>query len=149
MIYVFDTSAFSQIFKNYYRPSFPSLWTNFDRLVVQGRITSTREVQRELEDSNIPEIKEWTKENCNVFPTPSLEEAKTVAQIFAKKRFQESIKLRKLLNGDKNADVFVGATVVSQENRRGGTGKIPTICNYFEISCRNVQEFMQYENWIF
>ena len=49
-MYVFDTMIFSQLFDYYYRDQFPSLWAKFDMLVNDGRITSTREVRKELEN---------------------------------------------------------------------------------------------------
>ena len=49
-MYVFDTNVFSQLFRFYYRDRFPSLWKEFDSLVDDGRVTSTREVKLELED---------------------------------------------------------------------------------------------------
>jgi hypothetical protein len=48
--YVFDNSPLSTLFRNYYRKTFPSLWQRFDQLVDDGRLVSTREVFREIED---------------------------------------------------------------------------------------------------
>ena len=44
MIYVFDTSALSVLFKNYDPIVFHTLWDKFNQLVVAGQIQSTREV---------------------------------------------------------------------------------------------------------
>jgi len=49
--YAFDSSALSALFRNYYRDVFKTLWVGFDRLVADGRVISTREALREIEDS--------------------------------------------------------------------------------------------------
>ena len=48
-IYVFDSGPLIDLFRHYYRERFPSLWQQFDEMVEDGRITSTREVSNELE----------------------------------------------------------------------------------------------------
>ena len=45
----FDTNAFSQMFHSFYRNRFPTLWEKFDKLIENGKITSTREVARQIE----------------------------------------------------------------------------------------------------
>ncbi len=59
MTYVFDTSAFSPLFRNFYKRRFPTLWRQFDELVDNRRIVSTREVFREIEDSSIEAMRDW------------------------------------------------------------------------------------------
>lgn len=81
MSYAFDSSALSALFRNYYRDVFKSLWVGFDTLVAEGRITSTREALREVEDASLEALVDWAKANGVLFPTPSAEEAKFVAQI--------------------------------------------------------------------
>jgi hypothetical protein len=54
--YVFDNSPLSALFRNYYRKSFPTLWQRFDQLVADGRLVSTREVFREIEDGPIESL---------------------------------------------------------------------------------------------
>ena len=44
MKYVFDTSPFVSLFKNFYPSTFVTLWKNFDALIDAGEIVSTREV---------------------------------------------------------------------------------------------------------
>ena len=53
MVYVFDTSALSALFKNFYPDIFTSLWELFDELVDDGNLISTREAGREIMDSSI------------------------------------------------------------------------------------------------
>ncbi len=67
MTYVFDTSPFSALIKNFYRGRFPSLWERFDALVSDGKVISTREVRRELEDFGFEEHNRWLSLNGDVF----------------------------------------------------------------------------------
>ena len=83
MSYVFDNSPLSALFRNYYRKTFPSLWQRFDQLVADGRLVSTREVFREIEDGPSESLLEWAKNNRVLFATPTPEEGAFVAQIYA------------------------------------------------------------------
>lgn len=58
MIYIFDNSPLSSLFRNYYRSRFPSLWGKFDALVAQGQILSTREAFREINDGATETLRE-------------------------------------------------------------------------------------------
>ena len=157
MIYVFDTSAFSRLFRNYYPDIFSSLWRLFDQLVDNGRITSTREVKRELQDGPVTEAREWANKNSALFPMPTVDEAQFVRKIL--EDFQRNIGHKKLLKGGKNADPFViarakilSATVVtleSESEQNTKSAKIPNICKHFKIPCISLEEFMKRENWSF
>ena len=156
MIYVFDTSAFSQLFRSYYRSRFPSLWEQFEQLVADGQITSTREALRELEDRSIPGIPDWCADNPHIFPAPTAEEGAFVARIFAVAHFQQVIEQKKLLKGGKNADPFLvaragvlGASLVSMEEEKPNSAKVPNICKHFGIPCLTVERFMEEEDWTF
>ena len=70
-MYVFDNSPLSTLFRNYYRNRFPSLWKNFDGVVDQGSLVSTREAFREIMDGQITELREWAKNNQGLFATPT------------------------------------------------------------------------------
>lgn len=156
MTYVFDTNAFSQLFHSFYRSRFPSLWAHFDELIENGSITSTREVYREIEDDRVQSLREWAKDNKELFPTPTAAEASFVAQIFAAKHFQQMIEQKKLLKGGKNADPFVIArakvlegTVVTMEAEPKNGARIPNICRRFGIPCFSLEAFMEEEDWQF
>jgi hypothetical protein len=155
-MYVFDNSPLSVLFKNYYPGRFPTLWQHFDALIGSGGIISTREVQREIEDSAIAELRDWTKNNGTVFTVPTADEAKFVGQIYAEKHFQQNIEQQKLLNGGHNADPFVIAkaavekkTVVSMELLKPNAAKIPNICKHFGVACMTLEQFMEAEKWQF
>jgi len=154
--YVFDNGPLSTLFRNYYRKSFPSLWQRFDQLVDDGRLVSTREVFREIEDSSIETLLAWAKDNRKLFATPTAEGGGFVVKIYAVPRFQQNIEQKKLLRGGKVADAFVIAraacesrTVVTTELMKPNAVKIPNICAHFGIKCLSLQEFMEEEGWQF
>lgn len=156
MTYVFDTSAFSQLFRSYYRARFPTLWGQFDQLLADGKVTSTREALREIGDRNIPGLADWCVANKRIFPAPTADEGAFVARIFAVSHFQQVVEQKKLLRGGKNADPFlvaragvIGATVVSMEEEKPNSAKIPNICKHFDIACLTVEHFMEAEDWTF
>ena len=156
MNYVFDNSPLSALFKNYYRSVFRTLWQGFDALVDKGRILSTREVPREIEDSSIDVLRNWAEQHKDIFATPTAEEAAFVARIYEVQHFQQNIEAKKLLKGGKNADPFVIAraaitdgTVVTMERFKDNAAKIPNICRHFNIRCMTLEEFMEAEGWTF
>ncbi len=156
MIYIFDNVPLSLLFKNYYRKRFPSLWKRFDAIVSEGRILSTREVLRELEDSSIESLREWCNHHKEIFTTPTAEEGAFVTKIFAVPHFQQNIEQKKFYKGGKNADPFViakaaamGGTVVTLEEEKPNAARIPNICKYFNVPCITLEEFMEAEGWEF
>lgn len=156
MIYVFDNSPLSALFKNYYRGVFRTLWQGFDALVDAGQIVSTREVLREIEDSSIEALRIWAADHKDIFATPTAEEAAFVARIYEVQHFQQNIEAKKLLKGGRNADPFViaraaitGSTVVTMEQLKANAAKIPNICHHFDVHCVTLEEFMQAEGWAF
>ncbi|OAN79004.1 hypothetical protein A8B78_01200 [Jannaschia sp. EhC01] len=156
MSYVFDTNAFSQLFHSYYRKRFPTLWEQFDELVVNGGITSTREVAREIEGDRVVALREWAAGQRDLFPAPNATEGGFVAQIFAVPHFLQIIEHKKLLKGGLNADPFIiarahaiGGTVVTLEGEPPNGAKIPNICRHFGIPCVSLEGFMEEEDWTF
>lgn len=156
MSYVFDTNAFSQLFHSYYRNRFPTLWEQFDELVDNGDITSTREVAREIEGDRVVTLREWAAGQRELFPTPTAAEAGFVGRIFAVPHFLQIIERKKLLKGGLNADPFIisrahaiGGKVVSLESDPPNGAKIPNICRHFGIPCVSLEGFMEEEDWTF
>jgi hypothetical protein len=156
MIYVFDNSPLSVLFKNFYRNTFRRLWENFDGLVVEGRIVSTREALREIEDGAPDNLLAWAKDHPELFAMPTAAEGAFVARIYAVPHFQQNIEQQKLLKGGKNADPFVIAraavedrAVVTMEQFKPNAAKIPNICQHFRINCLTLEEFMEEEGWQF
>lgn len=155
-MYVFDNSPLSTLFRNYYRKRFPTLWRNFDALVQQGGIVSTREVRREIDDGALQGLRDWAADNTQIFPAPTGPEGAFVGQIFAVPHFRQNIEQQKLLKGGLNADPFVIAraavekkTVVTMELLKPNAAKISNICSHFKIPCLTLEEFMEAERWEF
>ena len=156
MTYVFDTNTFSELFKSYYRSRFPSLWRKYDRMVAAKRITSTREVRREIASGPVASLKTWASNHPQVFTTPTASETRYVTGIYAVRHFQQNIEHKKLLKGGFNADPFVIAkaasisgTVVTLEKHVQNGVRIPNICGHFSIPCISLEEFMVAEGWQF
>lgn len=155
MVYILDTSFIIQLHENYYRENFVTLWGLFDEMLAAGQFTSTREVRRELEEQSDVATK-WAEANIDLFTTPTAEEGRFVANIYAVKHFQQNIELKKILKGGKNADPFVIAraavlngTVLTMEQLKPNAAKIPNICDHFKLPCMDLRGFMTAEKWSF
>jgi hypothetical protein len=154
--YVFDTSPFSGLFRNYYRNVFRSLWQGFDALIDAGQILSTREVIREINGGPVESLRLWAADHKSLFPIPTPAEGAFVARIFRVRHFQNNIELKKLLKGGLVADPFVvaraavaEATVVTMETLKPNAADIPNICEHFQIPCITLEQFMETEGWSF
>jgi hypothetical protein len=155
--YIFDTSAFRTLFKNYYESRFPTLWRDFAVLVNEGNIQSVREVANEI--NSYPErdrLMEWQKENNGIFSIPTQEEQKIVQQIFRITHFNQLVSKRVILSGRPCADPFLIAKakisnyyLVTQEEYKENGAKIPNVCKHFDVKCTNLEGFMELENWNF
>ena len=155
-MYVLDTGVISNLHKNYYRKRFVTLWEEFDQLVEEGKITSTREVLHELGDGSPGADLEWAEANIKLFATPDAKEGAFVAKIYAVAHFQANIEKQKLYKGGRNADAFVvarayatGGTVVTAEHFKPHAVKVPNICKHFGVQCLDLEGFMEKEGWVF
>ena len=155
MGYVFDSNSFITLFTYYYLERFPTLWENFDKLVIDGRIVSVREVKLELQQKD-NRLSEWVKQHDYVFEIPSIEEMNFVKEIFTHRHFQSIIRKKEQLNGKPVADPFVIArakigkmSVVTEEKYKPDSSRIPNICKAFNIPCFNLESFMEKEGWTF
>lgn len=155
-MYVLDTNVISSLHKNYYRTRFVSLWKEFDQLVADGMVTSTREAYHELHDGVAGADTDWAKNNAKLFATPDAKEAAFVAKIYSVAHFQANIEKQKLIRGGRNADAFivarayaVGGTVVTMERLKPNAVKIPNICDYFGVPFLDLEGFMEKEGWVF
>jgi hypothetical protein len=151
-VYVFDTNIFTAL--GHYFPSvFPTVWEKINRLVADGRIVSVKEVKRELDRlSRFPHIDEWVKANRGIFLAPSETESQVVMQIFLKEQYRGLVKRQNILRGLPVADPFIIAaamvqkrTAVTQESRKKGGARIPTICDELKVKCINLEEFLKLE----
>ena len=156
-VYVFDSGPLIDLFRHYYRERFPSLWKNFDRMVEDGRITSTREVSNEVEGYG-DELAEWAKQNRRkVFVTPTVTELEAVRDIFSVDHFQDMIRKKERMRGRPVADPFVIARaqcldngcVVTTERHSPNAPKIPNVCEHFGVDWTDLEGFMEREQWRF
>lgn len=156
MMYVFDTSSLSEL-KHFYPAIFKSIWTELDKLVQQEGIISTKEVWTEIQRGNPDQhTNAWLKRNKELFTTPSINELQFVAQIFTIPHFQSMIGRKQRLKGDPVADPFVIAcakirngTVVTEEQFKPNSSKIPNVCHHFGLPCIDLKTFMQQQKWSF
>lgn len=155
MIYVFDTSSFSEL-NAYYPDIFKEFWNKFDRMVSAGHVISTREVFPEIERSGLEHIVTWAKSNKKVFTMPTAAETAFVAQIFTVSHFRALIGAKQQQRGDPVADPFVIAcakvnigTVVTEEKHKPNAAKIPNVCQHFNVPCINLAGFMRAQRWSF
>ncbi len=156
MIYVFDTSAFVDL-KAFFPGTFRSLWKSLDEMVADGSLVSVREVKRELEAYNDPDvIQEWAKRHREIFETPDAAELEFVREILAIPHFQALISAKAMLKGSPVADPFVIAaarnkrgTVVTKEKLKANAAKIPNVCHHFNVPSMNLEEFMAAQGWSF
>lgn len=155
-MYVLDTNVISCLHKNYYRNRFVSLWKAFDEIVVNGKITSTREAYHELHDGVPGDDTEWAKTHEELFAIPDAKEGAFVGSIYSVAHFQANIEKQKLLKGGRNADAFIvarayatGGTVVTMERFKPHAVKLPNICAHFNIPYLDLEGFMESEGWEF
>ncbi|MCK4599646.1 DUF4411 family protein [Candidatus Bipolaricaulota bacterium] len=160
MIYVFDSDALINLFRHYYADRFPSLWENFDALVLEHRLISVREVKNELAGHG-NRLSGWVKNHHGFFLTPSIDELSFVTEIFKVPHFQMLIRKKQRLQGKPVADPFViakaralegsleGGCVVTQEVKKQNAASIPNVCERFGIPCLNLEAFMENEEWKF
>jgi hypothetical protein len=155
MIYIFDSNVLINLFRNFYRGRFPSLWQKFDTYVVSGQIVSVREVLNEIEGRD-DQLSEWAKQNRHIFVQPSPEELAFIAEIFKVSHFQMLVRTEERLKGKPVADPFVIAKaktiqgcVVTDEILKPNAAKIPNVCDHFGVAHLNLEGFMEKENWTF
>lgn len=156
MIYVFDTSSFSE-FGHYYPQSFPTIWKYLDDYVAIGSIISVREVYNELERWNAETfVKDWAVRNKHIFRKPSGDEADFIQEIFRIPHFQQLVSVKATLKATPVADPFLIALakvnegcVVTQEKVVPNAARIPNVCKHFGVDCKSLEEFMACEKWSF
>jgi hypothetical protein len=155
MIYVFDTNSFSEM-SPYFPDVFPAFWAKFEEAAAEEKITSTREVLRELNEGPQNHILDWCNNNKKLFTTPDQSELLFVQRIFAIPQFQQLIGQKQLLRGTPVADPFiiaraaaVGGSVVSEESPRPSKLNIPAVCQHFNIPCMKLGDFMRAKRWSF
>lgn len=135
----------------YYPKRFPSFWETIDQLVVDSVLMSVREVRKELENRcRFVHIEEWVHKHPEIFPLPTANECKIVADLFKKEQYRGFVKRDNLLKGTPVADPFIIASakisnrcVVTQESDKVGGARIPTACKELGIECIDLEGFLE------
>ena len=155
MAYVFDTNSF-RVLGNYYPHQFPTFWRQFNQAVINGKIISVREAQRELESQVNPPLSDWVNHQRHIFMEPRPFEMHFVSEIFSVPHFFNLVNKKNQLTGRPCADPFIIAKakfidgcVVTEEKETPNAAKIPNVCERFGVDCTNLQGFMRRENWTF
>lgn len=152
MRYSFDTSAFIEGQKRYYRPAnFPSLWKHIEALITSGHLRSCDVVLSELEKVDDGCLA-WAKQQDGLFLMPSQETQAAVGQVMA--RHPKLVR-----NGRSGADPWViamaiatGTTcaVVTDEKPKSLINPhIPDVCGEMGIPCMTLAEVVEREGWAF
>lgn len=157
MLYVVDTCSLNKL-AHYPRDVFPSFWSALNNLVDKQRLTSVREVLKEMERWTAcpQDIMDWLDSNKHIFETPSEDEMKSIREILAFPSFQRMIGKRPMLEGTPAADPWIvakarvlGACVITEEKAEPGSAKIPNVCEYFGVECLNLEGLLRREQWKF
>lgn len=153
-MFVFDTNSLIKL-NGFSKDIFVSLWTEIDELIVGEKLTSTREVLREISDRD-DEVHKWCKSNKELFVTPDDDEVKVVGQIMSLSKFVAHMPKQTFLSPRPFADPYVIAraasldwTVVTEEKEKSNSAKIPNICKHFGVNCTNLNGFMKSQGWQF
>lgn len=155
-LYLFDSSSI-RVMNNYYPNSHTSFWYNLRSFTLDGKILSVDQVYQELADQDVkPYVLEWMEENKRIFRTPTTEESRLVAKIFAVQKFQESLKQKQRIKKGAFADPWLvaagkiyDACVVTEERKPKHSSHIPNICEYFDVPCTNMEGFLDRNGWQF
>ena len=156
MIYVFDTSAFIDLFRYYDKEVFPTLWENFDELLRSEQIVSVREARREIEIID-DALNDWATRHSSLFHAPNEHQTQFIGEKFySDSDFRGLVKHKKIVKGGPVADPFIIAfaneisgCVVTQEQKKPDAPRIPNACEKYNIECVNLIGFMRKEKWQF
>jgi Domain of unknown function (DUF4411) len=153
--YSFDTSALIDWWVRHYSPDIlPSLKTNIEIVIAEGRFKASRYVLTELEQGG-DELHEWAKLHKDDIFVEDDEAAQQIARsLIQTYSFPENSK-----KGLTGADPFVIAraqlgnpvwTVVSGEKASDANNpKSPYVCGQLDVPCLTFRQFWQNEGWSF
>jgi hypothetical protein len=120
-------------------------------MINNDQIISVREVFKELENQGFIE---WANRYKEIFKIPTSDETKFIIKIFESAHFRSNlIEPKKIGDYKQIADPFLiskahslKGCVVTEENKRPNSGKIPNVCEAFNIKCTNLKGFMEENN---
>ena len=147
--YCFDTSALINLKNNYPREIFDSLWVNIESLIAKGLLVAPREVFHEIQRGD-DELIEWVKRSKKMFVDLDLDQIEKVRDVLSN---YESLAAPQ--KESPHADPFIislalskGYSVITQESKHK-PGRIPDVCNRYNIKCLNLLEFIKEQGWRF
>lgn len=151
-IYCFDTSAFLHCAQRHYPLNlFPALWARLDVLTTEGRLIAPDEVLEELKIQG-DELCDWcvARESAIFVPIDA------AIQVAVKEILVAYPTLVSEGKGRHRADAFVialaqlrNATVVTYEDSKPTSPKIPDACMALGIRTTRVVELARAERWTF
>jgi hypothetical protein len=152
MKYVIDSNILIDM-KHFYPKVFPNLWIKMNELINNNEIISVKEALNELTARN-DFISEWATSNEVIFKEPEKEEYQIIKEILAKHK--ELLRNEVIASGRAIADPFLiakakkeNATLITNETLTPNAHKIPNICQEYEVSFFNLEDFMLNEGWQF
>lgn len=153
VIYCADTNVFIDAWVRMYPIDvIPTLWRNFERLILEKRLIAPYEVKRELEKKTDP-LLEWVKEQEGLFQPDDEDVQQILREVMS--RFPLLVESKKNRSG---ADPWVialakarKATVLTQEafSTKDGRPRIPNVCEAFEVPCISLLNLIRRERWTF
>lgn len=156
MIHFLDTSSLRQL-EGYYPSRFPTFWRRFDESAVRGEIASVEEVLKEVRNgAAASHLLTWVECHAGFFQVPDAAVLDFMRTIFKVPKFQEIVGEKQLLKGSPVADPFIIAAaqvvkgcVVTEERPKPNSTKIPTICQYFDVPCCDLEGMLTKLQWEF
>jgi hypothetical protein len=148
-VFVFDTSAFVNGWRDHYMPrTFPSVWALVRNAIADGRVIVPREVLNELAKKD-DEVYAWVKACPGAGAEPGVEIQREAGEIYALLHDQPWTR--------DAADPFVIAeararsfTVVTYEGRtfsgvptRNWSKTMPGICQHLDVPCCTLPQALQ------
>ncbi|MDZ4099794.1 MAG: DUF4411 family protein [Methylophilaceae bacterium] len=154
--YVIDSSSLIHL-GQFFPSRFPTLWSHFEELSLNGKLISVRECRKEIESyGKNDHIKQWAKNHSGIFLPATLEESHCIAQIFAIKHFNQLISEKAILQGKAVADPFLiasakvnNSTLVTEELWKENAAKLPNVCEHFNITYITLEQLMEKEGLSF
>lgn len=152
MKYVLDTGVFRKLLSNYPKGGiFKAHWEQIDDGFKKQELISVDECYEELvryynEDND---DRKWLKDRKEYFYYPSMKESLFIKELLQNKKYQEMIHYKNIISNAPSADPFVvakakieKATLVTIEERKPNSSRMPTVCDDLGIRCINYDDFM-------
>ena len=152
MKYVLDTGVFRKLLSSYPKGGvFKSHWEQIDDGLKRQELISVDECYEELiryyNEEN--DDRKWLKDRKSYFHYPSSEESLFIKELLKNKKYQEMIHYKNIISNAPSADPFVvakakieNATLVTIEERKPNSSRMPTVCDDLGIRAISYEDFM-------